>query len=90
MKAEAQADLDRAKAEAQAIREQAEAAAKKTALSSNEDLVLFRTIFDQVQELVNKLGGVLMKMSNKDPEKAQGLSKALLALADKIREVAQR
>lgn len=77
--------LEEAKAEAAALREQAE---KKAALTANEDLVLFRTLFDQAQEQVNKLGGVLMKFRAKDAEKAQGLARALLALADKIREVA--
>ena len=38
---------------------------------------------------MNKLGGVLMKFRNKDPEKAEGLSKAMLALAEKIKGVAQ-
>ena len=46
-------------------------------------------MFDQVQELANKMGGVLLKVRPKDPEKAQGLANALLALADQIREVAQ-
>lgn len=88
-KADAQAALEKAVAEGQALREQAERERKKAALASNEDLVLFRTLFDQAQEQVNKLGGTLMKVRNKDPEKAQGLSRALLALADKIKEVAQ-
>ena len=33
------------------------------------------------------MSGVLLKVRNKDPEKAEGLAKALLALSDKIREV---
>lgn len=85
----AQRDLEEAKAEAQTIREQAERAEKKAAIAANEDLVLFRTLFDQVQEQVNKLGGVLMKTRSKDPEAAEPLQKALLALADKIKGVAE-
>lgn len=95
----AQAEAEKAKKSAEDARSkaQAEAAAlriemaqmeKRAALTSNEDLVLFRAMFDQVQELVNKLGGVLLKLRPKEPEKAQGLSNALLALADRIREVA--
>ena len=87
--AKVQQELEQAKDEARAIREQAARAEKKAAIAANEDLVLFSTLFDQVQDLVNKLGGVLMKIRNKDPEKAEGLKNALLALADKIKEVAE-
>ena len=75
--------------ELEELREQAKLAEKRAALAGNEDLVLFRTIFDQAQEQVNKLGGVLIKFRNKDPEKAEGLAKAMVALSEKIREVAQ-
>ena len=88
-KARAQQELERAKAETQFLREQAERAEKKAAIAANEDLVLFRTLFDQIQEQVNKLGGVLMKTRNKDPEAAGPLQNALLALADKIKGVAE-
>lgn len=91
----AQAEAEKAKKSAEDARSkaQAEAAAlriemaqmeKRAALTSNEDLVLFRALFDQVQELVNKLGGVLLKLRPKEPEKAQGLEQDLLALADKV------
>ena len=88
-KVEAQRELERVQAEVRAIRKQAEQAEKKAAIFSNEDMVLFRTLFDQAQELVNKMGGVLMKVRNKDPEAAGPLQKALLALADKIKGVAE-
>ena len=83
------AKLQEAQAEVQAIREQMAKTEKKAALAASEDLMLFRTIFDQAQEQVNKLGGVLMKVRNKDPEKAQGLERAMIALSDKIKGVAQ-
>lgn len=63
-------------------------AEKRAAMASNEDLMLFRMLFDQAQEQINKMGGVLMKVRGKDPEKAAGLSRALLALAENIRGVA--
>ena len=88
-KTKAEQALAQATAEALANRKQAEQAEKKAAISSNEDLVLFRTLFDQAQDLINKLGGVLMKTRNKDPETAGPLQKALLALADRIKEVAE-
>ncbi len=87
--AEAQKELERARAEADAIREEAARAEKKAALISNEDLVLFHTLFDQVQGYVNKLGGVLMKVRPKSPEDAERLSRALVALSDRVREVAR-
>lgn len=89
-KAKAQQELEQAKAEVRAILERAERTEKKAAIAANEDLVLFRTLFDQVQEQVNKLGGVLMKVRNKDSEAAGKLKNALLALADNIREVAEQ
>ena len=52
--------------------------------------MLFRTLVDQAQDMVNKMGGVLMKVHNKDQEKAERLKKALMALADNIREVAEQ
>lgn len=76
-----------AKAEAQKELEQVRAE-RKAALSSSEDLVLFRMLLDQAQEAANKLGGVLMKVYPKDPRQAQEMSEDLLALGDKIREAA--
>ena len=82
------AKLERNQTEIELLKQLAQAE-KKASLATNEDLVLFRTLFDQVQEQINKMGGVLLKVRNKDPEKAAGLSKALLALAENIRGVAQ-
>lgn len=88
-KAAAQMELSRAQEEVQAVRAQMALAEKKAALASNEDLVLFRALFDQVQELVNKMSGIMMKLRNKAPDLAEKVSRALLALSDKIREAAQ-
>jgi len=82
----ARAALKKAVAEKDALMLQAK---KKAAVSANEDLVLFRTLFDQAQEQINKLGGVLMKFRNKDAETAGKLQNALLALSDAVRRVAE-
>lgn len=84
----AKLEQEQTRIELDALRAKAAQAEKKASLAANEDLVLFRTLFDQVQEQINKMGGVLMKIRNKDPEKAQGMAKALLALAENIRGVA--
>ena len=81
-------ELKQAQTELDALRAKTAQAEKKASLASNEDLLLFRTLFDQTQELSNKMSGVLLKVRNKDPEKAAGLSKALMALSEKIRGVA--
>ncbi len=81
------AKLEREQMEVE-LRKQLAQAEKRAALSSSEDLVLFRALFDQAQELVNRMNGVLLKVRPKDPEKARGLEKALLALVEKIQEVA--
>ncbi len=84
----ARESLKKIVAERDALQTQVDKMEKKAALAANEDLMLFRTLLDQVQRMVNQMGGVLLKVRPKDPEKAQGLTKALLALAEKIRGVA--
>lgn len=84
----AKLEQEQVRIELEALRAKAAQAEKRAALTANEDLVLFRTLFDQAQEQINRMGGVLLKVRNKDPEKAAGLSKALLALAENIRGVA--
>lgn len=88
-RADAQAALEKAVAEGQAIRERAEKAEKRAAMAGNEDMALFRTLFDQAQETVNKMSGVLLKFRSKNPPVAENLSKALLALSEKIKEAAE-
>lgn len=83
---QARQELERARAEAAALREQADGS--KAALAADADLALFRALFEQMQGMAKKLGGMLTEFRDKDPEKAPGLTKAVLALADKIREVA--
>lgn len=82
------AKLEREQMEVE-LRKQLAQAEKKASLSANEDFVLFRTLFDQAQDLVNKLSGVMIKLRNKAPDLAEKMSKALLALAEKIKEAAQ-
>lgn len=82
-----QAKLEREQMEAE-LRKQLAQAEKKASLAANEDFVLFRTLFDQAQDLVNKMVGAMMKLRNKSPELAEKMSKALLALSEKIREAA--
>lgn len=84
----AKLEREQTRSELEALRAKTAQAEKKASLAANEDLLLFRTLFDQTQELSNKMSGVLLKVRNKDPEKAAGLSKALMALSEKIRGVA--
>lgn len=84
----ARESLKKIVAERDALQTQVDKMEKKAALAANEDLMLFRTLLDQVQRMVNQMGGVLMKVRPKDPEKAQGLVRALEALSEKIRGVA--
>ena len=63
-------------------------AEKRAAMASNEDLVLFRELFERVQEQVNRIHGLLLKARDKDADRAEKMSKALLALAEKVREAA--
>lgn len=68
------------------LRKQIAQAEKKAALASNEDLVLFRTLFDQAQDVGNKMIGVLLKVRPKDPDKAKGLERALLTWTGNVQE----
>ena len=68
------------------LRKQAAQAEKKAALTANEDLVLFRTLFDQVQETANKMNGVLIKVRSRDPKTAQKLEQAVMALAENVKK----
>ncbi len=65
-------------------------AEKKAVLESDKDLATFEVLFVQAQETINKLSGLMIKLrTRKDMEPAEKLQRALLALADKVREVAQ-
>ena len=58
---------------------------KKAALNSDKDVAQFEVLFNQGQELANKMRGLLLKARGReDPSAAQGMEKALRALADAI------
>lgn len=85
---QARQELERARAEAAALREQSDG--DKAALTADADLALFRALFKQMQAMAKQLGGMLAEFRDKAPEKAPGLTNAVLALADNIREVAEQ
>lgn len=59
---------------------------KKAALSSDKDVAQFEVLFNQGQELANKMRGLLLKARGReDPSAAQGMEKALTALAEAVR-----
>lgn len=63
---------------------------KRAALESDKDLATFEVLFVQAQETINKLSGLMLKLrAREDAEPAEKLRRALLALADKVRETAQ-
>lgn len=65
-------------------------AEKKDAMAADKDLVAFSTIFEGVQEQINKLHGYLLRYKNKgNTEVTDKLSRALLALAEKIKGAAE-
>lgn len=58
---------------------------KKAALSSDKDVAQFEVLFNQGQELANKMRGLLLKARGReDSSTAQGMEKAMKALADAI------
>lgn len=81
MAKESQAALELAKAQLQ----DSERARKNAVLSSDEDMATFQVLFQQVQEQTNKMRGILLKFRGRtDQTAAQGVEKALRALAEAI------
>ena len=78
---EAQAALERTQAQLQ----DSERARKNAVLASDEDMATFQVLFQQIQEQANKMRGILLKLRGRpDPTAAQGVEKALRALAEAI------
>ena len=83
---ESQAALEQAKAQLQ----DSERARKNAVLSSDEDMATFQVLFQQVQEQTNKMRGILLKFRGRtDQTAAQGVEKALRALAEAIGRCAE-
>lgn len=63
---------------------------KKTAMGADKDVAQFEVLFNQGQELANKMRGLLLKArSREDMSAAQMMEKALKALADAIGRCAE-
>ena len=58
---------------------------KKAALGADKDLAQFEVLFDQVQEIVNKMSGILLKVRGRDQDAAGRLARAMQALAEAVR-----
>lgn len=83
---ESQAALELTKAQLQ----DSERARKNAVLSSDEDMATFQVLFQQVQEQTNKMRGILLKFRGRtDQTAAQGVEKALRALAEAIGRCAE-
>lgn len=90
-------EINRLKAELKEAKEQlkkAEKAAQKPSKTATEsviagdgDLETFNDCFNEVQTVVNRMRGILLKVRGKDPEEAGKLEKAVLALADAVKGV---
>ena len=63
---------------------------KKAALNSDKDVAQFEVLFNQGQELANKMRGLLLKARGReDPSAAQGMERALKALAEAVGRCAE-
>lgn len=83
---EAQADLEQVKTQLQ----ESERARKTAALAADEDMATFQVLFQQVQEQANRMRGILLKLRGRaDQTAAQGVEKALRALAEVIGRCAE-
>lgn len=82
-------EAEKAKADAEANTRNAEAKlaeAQKQIQLANPDIAVFRTLFEQVQTDFNRLSGAMLKIRQADPESAEKLKAAVMALLDKFRE----
>ena len=83
-------DAEVALAEARRRLEEQAKEEKKSAMAGDKDLAQFEVLFNQGQELANKLRGLLIKARGReDKTAAQGMEKALRALADAIGRCAE-
>ena len=83
-------DAEVALAEARRKLEEQAKAEKKASLAGDKELAQFEVLFNQGQELANKLRGLLIKARGReDKAAAQGMEKALRALADAIGRCAE-
>ena len=63
---------------------------KKAALNSDKDVAQFEVLFNQGQELANKMRGLLLKARGReDQTAAQGMERALKALAEAVGRCAE-
>lgn len=90
-KAEAQAkEAQNALELAQVQLQDAERARKDAVLASDEDMATFQVLLQQTQERANKMRGILLKLRGRpDSTAAQGVEKALRALAEVIERCAE-
>lgn len=71
------------------LEEQAKAE-KKAALGADKDVAQFEVLFNQGQELANKMRGLLLKARGReDPSAAQGMERAIKALAEAVGRCAE-
>lgn len=70
--------------------EEAAKADKKAAAMADPDIAKFQVYFDQTQETVNKMRGLLLRARGReDQTNAEKMSKAILALGDAVKGAAQ-
>ena len=83
-------DAEVALAEVRRKLEEQSKAEKKAAMAGDKELAQFEVLFNQGQELANKLRGLLIKARGReDKTAAEGMEKALRALADAIGRCAE-
>lgn len=83
-------EVQEALAQAQRKLEEQIRAEKKAALGADKDIAQFEVFFSQVQEKANKMRGLLLKARGReDQSAAQGMERALLALAEAIGRCAE-
>ena len=71
------------------LEEQAKAE-KNAALGADKDVAQFEVLFNQGQELANKMRGLLLKARGReDPSAAQGMERAMKALAEAVGRCAE-
>lgn len=84
-----QASLDTARVKIAAVTEDMERLRKEAQLAGDKELTKFMLLFEQGQETVNKMHGILQKMDySGQKETAEKLRRAMGALADAVRKVA--
>lgn len=87
---EAKQKADRKRKDAEAALEETKVQLERTAIAADPDVAKFEVYFSQIQEMIKKLRGLLLKARAREDQSTAGrLADAILVLSDSVRAAAK-